>query len=137
MRLDKDILSRIVSGSRRFMDPFGVPEPYFIVDVHGYKEEHDAKIIALYYDKLRYAVAHADRLIEDAFDDRFYGFYGVDKEQVGSPVQMRSGLCFESFSLDIEDRSVCAYLSNSRYMFGHFIEVMWDIEWNVQSIWIN
>lgn len=137
MRLDKDILFGIVEGNGRFIDPFEVPEPYFILDAHGIDEDHDAKIITLYYERLRYAVDHADLLIEGVFDDRFYDLYGVDRDLIGSPAQMCSELYFDPFSLDIEDYSVCAYLSNRQFMFGHFIEVMWDSGWEVKSVWIN
>ena len=137
MCLDKKILYQIVGGNSRFANPFNNPESYFIVNLYTAEETYLVNGIERYYDKLRYAVNHADRLIEGAFDDTFYNFYGVNKKQVKSPAQMCSRLQFDSFSLNMEDNSTCAYLSNHQFMFGHFIEVLWDSDWNVKNIWIN
>lgn len=137
MCLDKRILLAVIDGNKRFKNPFEVPEPYFIVNAHGGEKNSDTEMIELYYDKLRYAVRNADSLIESVFDETFYDFYGVNKNQVESPAKMCLGLCFDSFTLNTKDVSVCAYLSNDRFMFGHFIEVLWDSHWNIKSIWIN
>lgn len=143
MCLDKNILFTIINGNKRFIDPFEDSEGYFILDsrdvqnVYGAVEIYNAKNIELYYDKLRYAVCNADSLIKDAFDDNFYDFYGVNKNQVESSAQMYSGLYFDSFALDIKDNSACAYLSNDQFMFGHFVEVLWDNNWNRIYAWIN
>ena len=89
-----------------------------------------------YLDRLRYAVANADALIAGAFRREFYDFYGVDRDKVHSPEEMCRGLVFDSFVLDARNGSAGACLTNSRFLFGHFIECWWDGDWRLRSVCI-
>ncbi|MBQ5331983.1 MAG: hypothetical protein J6K92_01790 [Oscillospiraceae bacterium] len=131
MNLNKDMISKIIGESKRFCSPYDTPESYYFICDD--EEKTDSQLINLYYDKLKYAVSNADKLIEGAFDNEFYNFYGVNRNIVKSPDEMCSELYFDSFVLDIKDNSIGTCLSNSRFMFGHFIEVWWDSEWKMIS----
>lgn len=135
MLLNKDLISRIIGKSKRFCDPYDDPESYYIVgdDI----EKSDSQLINLYYEKLEYAVCNAEDLIDSAFDNEFYNFYGVNRSIVQSPNEMSSNLYFDSFVLDLNDNSIGTCLSNDRFMFGHFIEVWWDKDWKIISQWID
>lgn len=114
--------------------------PRFSADLSGYDiigesvSEDDKR---LYFEKLRYAVKNADSLIAGGFNSEFYDFYGVDKSQVRSPEGMRERLIFESFVLVPERGTIECCVSNPEFMPGHFIELVWDYEWNLQSAWID
>ena len=127
MFLNKDKISKIIGESKRFCSPFDEPESYYIVG--GDIENLDSQLINLYYERLVYAVCNADYLIESAFDNVFYNFYGLTRNIVTSPNEMSSQLYFDSFVLDIKDNSIDTCLSNDRFMFGHFIEVWWNRDW--------
>ncbi len=103
----------------------------------GYTGDHDENIIDFYYEKLRYAVQNTEKLVNEAFREEFYDFYGVNKNAVASPEQMKSGLIFDSFTMDTDDMSIAVYYSNKDFMPGHFIEAHWDADWNFKSCWIN
>lgn len=135
MLLNKDLISKIIGESKRFCSPYDNPESYYIVGDD--KEKSDSQLINLYYEKLGYAVCNADYLIESAFDNDFYNFYGVNRNIVQSPNEMSSNLYFDSFVLDLKDNSIGTCLSNNRFMFGHFIEVRWDRDWKIISKWID
>lgn len=135
MMLDKEIILKILADSKKFPDPYGEPPSYYAA---GFADDDlPAGLAALYYQKLQYAVQHADTLINSAFRDEFYGFYGVDKTAVHSPAEMCGRLCFDSFVLFPEDQTVGACLSNEQFMFGHFIEVRWEKDRAVRYAWIN
>lgn len=114
--------------------------PRFSADLSGYDiigesvSEDDKR---LYFEKLRYAVKHAGSLIAEVFDSKFYDFYGVDKSHVDSPENMCERLIFESFVLVLERRTIECCVSNPGFMPGHFIELVWDYGWNLQSRWID
>lgn len=135
MCLSKDILFKIIGENKRFCDPYDNPESYYIWS--DAKEKTDIQFIDLYYKKLEYAVCNANNLIEGAFDNEFYNFYGVNRSIVKSPYEMCSELYFDSFVLDIRDNSIGTCLTNEKFMFGHFIEVQWDNEWKIKSKWID
>lgn len=97
----------------------------------------DRNSIDLFYRKLTYAVRNADILIGGAFDDGFYNFYGINRDIVRSPSEIADQLYFDSFVLNIKDNSIGACLSNSEFMFGHFIEVRWDNDWKLIGTWID
>ena len=138
MELNMDIISEIIKGNNRFISAYSDPEPYFMYSRQNHSNKSfDAEIIEYYYDKLRYAVQNAITLIEEAFREEYFDFYGVNKTAVSSPKQMCSNLIFESFTLDIDDMSVGAYLSNKHFMPGHFIEAHWDSEWKLSYVWID
>ena len=128
------LVREITGGSGRFADPFAEPNGYSIVEA-----EDEAALLAArgrYLDRLRYAVANADALVTGAFRREFYDFYGVDRAKVCSPEEMCRGLVFDSFVLDARDGSVGACLTNSRFLFGHFIECWWDGDWRLRSVCI-
>lgn len=114
--------------------------PRFSADSEGYDiigesvSEDDKR---LYLDKLLYAAENADSLISSGFDAEFYDFYGVDKSRVSSPEEMCERLIFESFVMVLERRTIECCVSNREFMPGHFIELVWDYDWNLQSAWIN
>lgn len=136
MKLDKQTISGMIGGNRRFISPFDEPESYTILDGENpLNEDFDIEIVNRYYERLRYAVMHADSLIRDAFDDRFYDAYFVNKEIVHSAAQMCSELIFESFVMYPDHQTIGACLSNRSFMPGHFIDATWDAEWNVVSVW--
>ncbi len=116
----------------RFASPFAEPNGYSILAEEGTPVTETA--VALYLDKLREAVKNADALIRGAFRSEFFGFYGINRKAVGSQEEMCSRLVFDSFILDLSNASVGACLSNSEFLFGHFIECWWDWDWKVLSL---
>lgn len=138
MVLNNDIIFEIIGNNKRFRSPYNEPQGYTIIDrIDRLNEEFEIELINLYYEKLRYAACHADKLIESAFDDKFYNFYGVDRTFVSSPAQMCSELYFDSFVMTSEDYIISSCLSNEKFMFGHFIEVSWNSNWKIRHVWIN
>ncbi len=137
MKLDKDHINSIIHGNSRFLSAYSDPAPYFMYTRKGYTEDFEKKIIDIYYDKLRYAVQNAEKLVNEMFREEFYDFYGVDKNAVSSPEQMKSELVFDSFTMDIDDMSIAVYFSNKSFMFGHFIDARWDADWNFRCYWID
>ena len=114
MKLDKDHINSIIHGNSRFLSAYSDPDPYFMYTRKGYTEDFEEKIIDIYYDKLRYAVQNAEKLVNEMFREEFYDYYGVDKNAISSPEQMRSELVFDSFTMDIDDMSIAVYFSNKR-----------------------
>lgn len=137
MKLDKDHINSIIHGNSRFLSAYSDPDPYFMYTRKGYTEDFEKKIIDIYYDKLRYAVQNAEKLVNEMFREEFYDFYGVDKNAVSSPEQMKSELLFDSFTMDIDDMSIAVYFSNKSFMLGHFIDARWDADWNFRCYWID
>lgn len=129
MKSDYKLIMRIIGGNPRFSTD---SEGYDIIG-DGVSEDYKR----LYLDKLRYAAENADSLISSGFDAGFYDFYGVDKSRVSSPEEMRERLIFESFVMVLERRTIECCISNKEFMAGHFIELVWDLDWNLQSAWIN
>ena len=130
MDLNANEVFKIIGNNRRFTSPFEIFSAYYIVGDFGEYRE-------LYFDKLKYAVNHADSLLGQAFCEDFFDFYGVDKTKVSSPEEMLDGLIFDSFVLVPEQETIGCCVSNQEFMFGHFIEIIWDYNWNLQSVWIN
>lgn len=126
--MNNDIL-RIIGENPRFVKD---SDAYDIIGENISEEDKN-----LYFEKLRYAVKNADSLIAGGFNSEFYDFYGVDKSQVGFPDEMRERLIFESFVLVLERGTIECCVSNPEFMPGHFIELVWDYEWNLQSAWID
>ena len=141
MKLNKDIISEIIGDCRRFVSPYHeVLEPYIILNDIGLLDgdgDFDIEIINRYYERLRYAVSNVDSLIKEAFNDKFYDVYFIDKAIVKSSAQMCSELIFDSFVMYPDHQTIGACLSNNNAMFGHFIDVTWDSEWNIISVWID
>lgn len=134
MNIDLMRVSGIVGGSIRFTDPSADGSGYYIFsDDSGIRAEY----ILLYYEKLGYAVENADMLISEGFREEFFGFYGVDREKAVSPEIMRNRLIFDSFVLVPSKKTIECCVSNPEFMFGHFIEYVWDYDWNLYSVRIN
>ena len=128
-----EAVSKIVGDSGKFPDPLKDSFGYYIfTDGQAGKED-----ILLYYKKLKYAVENAERLITEGFRDEFFGFYGVDRKAVCSPKEMCGRLAFDSFVLIPEKGTIECCVSNPDFMFGHFIEYVWDYDWNLQSVRID
>jgi len=132
MDLSKEKLAQIIGDSKRFYSPFEEPENYYL-----YGGNVDEKSISLYYEKLSYAVKNSEHLIESAFCKEYYELYGINKNLVRSSNEMRNELIFDSFVLYVEDGSIGSCLTNERFMFGHFIEVRWNIDWTLRYRWID
>ena len=79
MKLDKDHINSIIHGNSRFLSAYSDPDPYYMYTRKGYTEDFEEKIIDIYYDKLRYAVQNAEKLVNEMFREEFYDFYGVEK----------------------------------------------------------
>lgn len=138
MKINKDTINEIVGDNCRFISPYDDTEPYVILDdTDPLNEDFDVEIINRYYERLRYAVTNADNLIKEAFNDNFYDVYFIDKAIVKSPAQMCSELIFDSFVMYPDHQTIGACLSNNGAMRGHFIDVTWDSEWNMISVWID
>lgn len=137
--MDVDILSvrKIIGNNKRFISPDNEPYGYYIWTTGEDESIIDKSKITLYLQKLQYAADHADALIRTVFQEAFYYFYGIDKDAVKSPEQMSSELIFESFVLSLDDNVIGAYLSNERFMYGHFIDCQWDMQWNLLHSWID
>ncbi len=97
MKLDKDHINSIIHGNSRFFLDLFRSGSLLYVYCKGYTEDFEEKIIDIYYDKLRYAVQNAEKLVNEMFREEFYDFYGVDKNAVSSPEQMKTELVFDSF----------------------------------------
>lgn len=132
MYVDANKVAEMLGEHTRFVSPFNVPPSYCIcTDVLGSDEEISAKAVEEYWKKLAYVVEHAEELIKGAFRTCFYDFYGVDRNKIGSPEEMCNQLIFDSFVFAVKEKEVGAYLTNEEFMFGHFIEVRWDVDWNL------
>lgn len=134
MDLNAEAVSCIIGNNRRFISPFEDFSAYYIACENT---EITAELEELYFEKLRYAVNNADKILKQAFSEELFDFYGVDKSKVRSPEEMLSGLIFDSFVLQPRQKIIESCVSNPKFMFGHFIELIWDYEWKLQSVWIN
>ena len=72
-----------------------------------------------------------DILIQQAFKAEFYNFYGVNQNLIASSDEMCQQLVVDSFVLDIDHDTIGCCLSNSQFMFGHFIDCLWSDNWNL------
>ena len=135
--MDMDVykVSEIIEGNHRFISPFNEPCGYYIAE-HG--RDIDKEAIELYWEQLKYAEKNIDRLVEQGFHSSFYEFYGVNKRLVESSADMCRRLIIESFVLLLQDNTftVGCCLSNSEFMFGHYIECEWDCDWNLINSYI-
>jgi len=158
MDMNQEKVRKIIGDHKRFISPDQEPYGYYIFQDSPAPEE-----IELYFEKLNYAVSHAESLIRQAFGDgqAFYDYifknFDYDKKiasvpenfssemklkllhcyeemhQIHNPEQMFQKLRFDSFVL--HDHQIGAYLSGD-FMFGNFIEAVWDENWNLQYSWI-
>lgn len=129
-----DMVKKLIGDSQRFASPFSEPCGYSIwADEESAVNESD---IQRYCEKLKYLTEHIDRLLKDAFRPEFCQFYGVDRERIASPDEMRRQLMVDSFVLYKKDGSVGCCLSNVRFMPGHFIECGWNDRWEFTGSYI-
>ena len=132
MNIDVNQVAEIINNHPRFVSPFQVPASYYIcLDACISDEKNPIEAAKRFCEKLTYAVKNTDELIKEAFRTEFYDFYGVDRDKVDSAEDMCRRLIFDSFVFNVEENETCAYLTNDTFMFGHFIEVRWNDEWNL------
>ena len=130
--MDVNKVCAIIGDNHRFVNPLTESDNYYICANHQMSDEEiSAETIDLYWEKLEYASKHALELIQQAFRTSYYDFYGVKRDKIHSADEMSNQLTFESFVLVAKEREIGACLSNSEFMFGHFIECRWDDEWNL------
>lgn len=132
IEVDPRVVWGLIQGNPRFADPFGEPAGYAIVEAE--EGSNPGPLLARYRDKLGYAAANANALIQGAFRPEFLAFSGVDRRAVSSPEEMCRRLVFDSFVLNARDASVGSCLTNEAFLFGHFIECWWDCDWRL-SFW--
>lgn len=92
--------------------------------------------IQTYWEKLKYMSQNVDIMIQQAFKPDYYDFYGVNQKLVTSADEMCRQLVVDSFVLYIENSLIGSCLSNSRFMFGHFIDCLWSDGWELISSYI-
>ena len=110
-----DRVKSIIGENNKFQDPYTSPESYYIWgNEDGFTE--------IYFEKLKYAVENSDTLIKSAVEKA----NNVFEEQC-------SELIFDSFVLVPSKNMICACLTNEKIMFGHFIDVSWDFDFNLLS----
>ena len=127
--MNADQVNEIIGDSQRFASPFSEPYGYYI-----WTEENESispTSIQEYWDKLKYMSENIDLLIQQAFESEFYDFYGVNQSIVKSSDQMCQQLVVDSFVLNTNDHTIGCYLSNTQFMFGHFIDCLWSDSWNL------
>ena len=129
MDMNAYMIKDIIGDSQRFISPFSEPYGYYIV--HKKSETISNISIQIYLEKLKYMSQNIDILIQSAFKPEFYDFYGINQNFIPSSDEMCQQLIVESFVLYTNDYSIGCYLSNSQFMFGHFIDCLWSDSWNL------
>ncbi|MDE5894068.1 MAG: hypothetical protein K2H45_14210 [Acetatifactor sp.] len=124
MDVDAIRVYEIIAQNNRFSSPFSEENGYYIWTEH---EAADESVVELYLGKLSYAVQNVDRLIHQAFLE-----FSSSEDL---PEEMWRRLVFDSFVLEPQRKEISCCLTNSDFMFGHFIECRWDYEWNLLSVW--
>jgi len=119
----------IIGDSQRFISPFSEPYGYYICA--GENENINNISIQKYWEKLKYMSENIDILLQQAFKSEFYNFYGVNQNFITSSDKMCQQLVVDSFVLYVSDYTIGCYLSNSQFMFGHFINCLWNDSWNL------
>ncbi len=119
----------IIGDCPRFCSPDCEPYGYYIVSEEN-KRIRDTSI-QKYWEKLKHMSEHADLLIQQAFQPEFYEFFGVSQNMIASSEEMCHQLIIDSFVLYTKDDSIGCYLSNSQFMFGHFIDCLWRDDWDL------
>ena len=129
--MDMDVykVKDIIGNSQKFISPFGEPCSYYICA--GENENVSNISIQKYWEKLKFMSENIDRLIQQAFKPEFYDGYGVNKKLITSSEEMCRQLVVDSFVLYINDDTIGSYLSNSRFMFGHFIDCLCSDNWSL------
>lgn len=124
MDVDAAKVYGIIAQNSRFISPFSEPYGYYIWTE---QEEADESAVELYLDKLMYAAQNVDRLVQQA------SFELSSAEDWPEDIWQR--LVFDSFVLTPDKKEISSCLTNTEFMFGHFIECRWDYEWNLLSVW--
>lgn len=119
----------IIGDSRRFVSPFCEPYGYYICTRDN--ESISNISIQKYWEKLKYMSENIDILIQQAFKTEFYDFYGVNQDFIKSSDEMCRQLVVDSFVLYTSDYAIGCCLSNSQFMFGHFIDCLWNDSWSL------
>ncbi len=129
MDMDAYKVQNIIGDNPRFVSPFSEPCSFYIWT----REKKNIHNIYLqkYWEKLKYMSENIDILIQQAFKAKFYNFYGVNQNLIASSDEMCQQLVVDSFVLDIDHDTIGCCLSNSRFMFGHFIDCLWSDSWNL------
>ena len=115
MNVDKEKVKFLIGENKRFQNPYTSPESYYI-----WNNEDD--FTEIYFEKLKYAVKNSDILIKSAVEQA----KSISEEQCLK-------LIFDSFVLVPSKNMICARLTNEKIMFGHFIDVSWDFDFNLLS----
>ena len=143
MDIDISKINEIVGNHHRFISPFAEPYGYYIFTINPQEEALiDEKLISFYLKKLEYAVLNADFLIEQAFQASYYEFIKnhlfPEKDSIIplTPNEMCQQLLFDSFVLCPSQKQIGCALSNTHFMFGHYIDCQWDYDWNFISSFI-
>lgn len=121
MNVDKEKVKFLIGGNKRFQNPYTLPESYYI-----WGNEDD--FTEIYFEKLKYAVENADMLIKSATEKVAYAF---EIQFDISFQKLCSQLIFDSFVLVPSENMICACITNEKFMFGHFIDVSWDLDFNL------
>ena len=127
MEMNAPKVKDIIGDNPRFHFDENEPYGYYICSEEN-QTIRDTSILK-YWEKLKYMSENADFLIQQAFQASFYDFYGVNRKFIASSEEMCQQLIVDSFVLYAHDDSIGCCLSNSRYMFGHFIECLWNVHW--------
>lgn len=123
------MVNDIIGDNQRFISPFCKACGYSIWSRENKSISNGS--IQIYWDKLKYMSQNVDKLIQDAFEPEFYGFYGVNQNLIASSDEMCRQLTVDSFVLDTNDHSIECCLSNPEFMFGHFIDCLWSDSWDL------
>lgn len=127
MDMDAEQVCLIVADSSRFADPFSDPCSYYIWTD---QESVESKWISIYWDKLAYAVRHADDLIAQVFHE-ICKYDEIKRNIGGISEDMCQKLRFESFVLIPDREEVGCCLSSPEVMTGHFIDCYWNLDWHL------
>lgn len=125
--MDRYKVKEIIGNSKRFVDPFHEPCSYYICS----QEKISDIPFELYFDKLKYLSNNVEAIIHQAFTPSYFDFYGVNKNVVTTPEMMCDQLVIDSFVFYPDDKKIGSYLSNSHFMFGHYIECLWNDKWEL------
>ena len=129
MDMDAYKVKEIIGDNPRFRSPFCEPCSYYIWkngDENASNEE-----IETYFRKLKYMSDNIERFVRQAFHPVFYEFYGVKQNRIRSPDQMCQELMVDSFVLDADTETIGCCLSNSQFLFGHYIDCLWNDNWEL------
>ena len=110
-----DRVKSIIGENNKFQNPYTSPESYYIWD-------NEDDFTEIYFEKLKYAAENSDMLIKSTVEQA----NSISEEQCLK-------LIFDSFVLVPSKNMICACLTNEKIMFGHFIDVSWDFDFNLLS----